>query len=160
MQVMLVNNTVQNDTIEIYNGTLFNRKYLMTSLTNGSDSESFERFYLSKTDTLSLFMRASIGREFNGFIAEILVFPTSQYLLTDTYIELSDSEFSNNQMGAVSFVTAGERNPNVYFVRNRVVHNGFEYFNASSPPTADFVLQNVPRFYFGNNFIGSNLFCF
>jgi hypothetical protein len=156
MQIMLVNNTVQNDTIDIYNGTLFNNKYLMTSLSNGSDPEAFERFYLSKTDTLSIFMKASIGREFNGFIAEILVFPTSQYLLTDTYIELADSEFSNNQMGAISYVTAGERNTNFRFVRNRLVQNGFEYFNTSTPSTVDLILQNIPRFYFGNNFIANN----
>ena len=156
MQIMLVNNTVQNDTLEIYNGTLFNQKYLMASLTNGSDSEAFERFYLSKTDTLSVFLKASVGREYHGFIAEILVYPTAQYLLTDTYIEVSDSEMSNNQLGAVSFVTAGERNPNMYFVRNRLIQNGFECFNTTTPPTADLVLQNIPRFFFGNNFIANN----
>ena len=42
----------------------------MTSLTNGSSSEEFERFYLSKTDTLSIFLKASVGREYHGFIAE------------------------------------------------------------------------------------------
>lgn len=156
LQVMLVNNTVQNDTIEIFNGTLFKHSNLMTSLSNGSSSEDFEKFYLSKTNTLSVFMKASIGREYFGFIAEVLIYPTSQYLLTDTYIELSDSEIKNNLLGALSFVSAGERNPHFYLVRNRFVSNGFEYFNSTSPPSVDITLQNAPKFYFGNNYINQN----
>jgi hypothetical protein len=153
---MLANNTIQNDTIEIYNGTLFEDKYLMYSLSNTSSRPELERFYLSKTDSLSLFMKASIGREYYGFIAEVLVYPTSQYLSTENYIELSDSELSNNQLGALSYVSAGERNPNFYLLRNRIISNGFEYFNSTSMPSCDLILQNTPKVYIGNNYVANN----
>ena len=156
LQVMLVNNTVLNDTIEIYNGTLFKQDYLMTLLTNASSQEAFDKFYLSRSDSLSVYMRASAGREFYGFIAEVLVYPTAQYLLPDTYIELSDSDVSNSQLGALSYVTAGERNPNFYLIRNRFTQNGFQYFNWTTLPTVDLILQNTPKFYFGNNYIAKN----
>ena len=156
MQVLLANNTVQNDTVEVYNGTLFKQANLMASLTNGSGIGAFERFYLSQTDTLSLFMRASAGREFYGFIAEVLIYPTAQYLSPNTHIELSDNEIKNNQLGAISLVTAGERNQDFNIIRNRLVYNGFEYFNWTTAPTADITLQNVPKFMFGNNFIANN----
>lgn len=156
LQIMLVNNTIQNDTIEIYNGTLFRKSNLMTVLSNQSSVDEFERFYLSKTDSLSVYLRAGVGREYYGFIAEVLVYPTSQYLSTDTYIELSDSDIKSNEMGALRYVSAGERNPNLYLVRNRFESNGFEYFNSTSPPSVDVILQNTPKFYFGNNFINKN----
>jgi hypothetical protein len=128
----------------------------MASVSNSSAYSVYENFYVSHTDTLSLFMKASPGREYYGFIAEVLIYPTAQYLLTDTYIELSDSELVSNQLGGMSFVTAGERNPHLFVLRNRFVANGFQYFNATTDPTCDLVLQNVPKFYFGNNFVESN----
>ncbi len=156
MQLMLVNNTVQNDTLEIYNGTLFKQSFLMASLNNGSSRNEQDRFYLSKTDSLSLYLKASIGREYFGFIAEVLVYPTSQYLSTENYIELSDSEVYKNQFGALSYVSTGERNPHLYVLRNRFIMNGFEYFNSTTMPTVDVCLQNTPKFYFGNNYIAHN----
>lgn len=156
LQFQLVNDTIQNDTVEIYNGTLFRLENLMASVSNSSSSQHLEQFYLSKTDSLSVFMKASPGREYNGFIAEVLIYPTAQYLLTDTYIELSDSHFYFNQLGAVNIQTAGERNPHLFVIRNRLVANGFQYYNATTEPTCDMVLQNTPKFYFGNNFIQRN----
>jgi len=156
MQLMLVNNTVQNDTLEIYNGTLFNKSFLMASLTNGSLKSEQERFYLSRTDSLSIYLKASIGREYFGFIAEVLVYPTSQYLSTENYIELSDSEVYKSQLGALQYVSSGERNPNLYVLRNRFIMNGFEVFNTTSMPTVDVCMQNTPKFYFGNNYIAHN----
>lgn len=101
LQFMLVNNTIQNDTLDIYNGTLFRQQDLLKSLSNGSSSIELDTFYMSYTDTLSLSMRASVGREFYGFIAEVLVFPTSQYLSSENYIEFSDSQIVGNQLGAL-----------------------------------------------------------
>ena len=156
MQLMLVNNTVQNDTLEIYNGTVFQQTNLMASLTNGSSRDEQEKFYLSRTDSLSLYMKASIGREVYGFIAEVLVYPTSQYLSTDNYIEIADSEMSSNQFGALSYVSAGERSPHLYMIRNRFVSNGLELYNTTSMPCIDVVMQNTPKFYFGNNYLAHN----
>ena len=156
LQVNLVNNTVQNDTIEIYNGTVFNQKYLIATLTNGSTELQYQQFYMSKTDTLSIFLKASVGREYYGFIAEVLTYPTAQYLSPDSFIELFDNDIRSNQLGSISFATAGERNPNTYLSRNRFISNGFEVFNTSSPPTIEIYLQNTPFFYFGNNYITNN----
>ena len=100
---MLVNNTVQNDTLGIYNGTSFESKDLIKSLTNGSSSSELNAFYLSRTDSLSIYMKASVGREYYGFIAEVLIYPTSQYLSSDNYVEFSDSQFINNQLGVLRF---------------------------------------------------------
>ena len=149
-------NKIQNDTLEIYNGTLFEQKYLMQSLTNQSSKLDLERFYLSRTDSLSIFMKASMGREYYGFIAEVLVYPTSQYLSTENYIEISDSEFSHNQLGGLSYVTAGERNPNFYLLRNRFISNGIQCFNSTTRPVIDTVLQNTPKFHVGNNYLAHN----
>jgi hypothetical protein len=156
MQVQLINNTVQNDTIELYNGTVFRRHFLMKTLNNGSSSNDFASFYLSGSDTLSIYFKASAGREYYGFIAEVIVYPAAQYLSTDTYIEFSDSIMTNNQLGSLSYVSAGERNPPLYLMRNRYVKNGFQYFNTSTPPSIDVILQNTPKFYFGNSYIGEN----
>ncbi len=156
MQLMLVNNTVQNDTLEFYNGTMFQQTNLMASLTNGSSRDDQEKFYLSRTDSLSLYMKASIGRELYGFIAEVLVYPTSQYLSTENYIEIADSEMNNNQFGALSYVSAGERSPHLYVLRNRFVSNGFELYNTTSLPCIDVIMQNTPKFYFGNNYLAYN----
>ena len=156
LQLQLVNNTIQNDTVEIYNGTLFHPSHLMASVSNSSSYSVYEKFYLSGSESLSLFVKASPGREYFGFIAEVLIYPTAQYLLTDTYIELSDSQFAGNQLGALSFVTAGERNPHLFVIRNRFLFNGFRYFNATSDPACDLVLQNTPKFYFGNNLVQHN----
>lgn len=156
LQFQLVNSTITNDTVEIYNGTLFRQEYLLKQFNNGSHADDLESFYLSRTNSLSLFMRAGVGAEYYGFIAEVLIYPTAQYLLTDTYIELSDSELTKNQLGALSFASAGERNPHLYLVRNRLVENGFEYFNSTTMPTCDVVLQNAPKFYFGNNYVAEN----
>ncbi|RNA26979.1 bark beetle isoform X1 [Brachionus plicatilis] len=156
LQFSLVNNTVLNDTVEIYSGSKFNGNGLMQSLTNATSVDHLEKFYLSQEDSLSILMSASPGREYHGFVAEVLLFPTSQYLLSDTYIELSDSQFTNNQLGAVNLMSAGERNPNVYIVRNRFVANGLEFFNTSSQPLVNLVIQNSPKFYFGNSYIANN----
>lgn len=156
LQFSLVNNTVLNDTVEIFSGIKFNQNNLMQSLTNESKIEQLEKFYLSQTDSLSVFMSASPGREYYGFVAEVLLFPTAQYLLSDTYIELSDSEFSDNQLGAISFTSAGERNPNLYLVRNRFLSNGIRYFNTSSEALVDLIIQNTPKFNFGNNYVSNN----
>ena len=59
MQLMLVNNTIQNDTFEIYNGTLFQSKHLMSTLSNGSSRADLEQFYLSNTGTLSVYMKVN-----------------------------------------------------------------------------------------------------
>ncbi|CAF0869334.1 unnamed protein product [Brachionus calyciflorus] len=156
LQFSLVNNTVLNDTIEIYNGNLFKSNNLIQILNNSSKTEYLEKFYLSNTGSLSIFITASPGREYHGFIAEVLIFPTSQYLLSDTYIELSDSEFSNNQLGSLNLVTAGERNPNIFLVRNRFNSNGIEYFNTTTDSMIELTIQNSPKFYFGNNYIIDN----
>ena len=107
-------------------------------------------------EALSLYMRASCGREHMGFIAEIIVFPTAQYLLTDTYIEVSDSTLVGNQLGALDYSSAGERNANVYVLRNRVTHNGVRYFNATTRATINAHVQNTPKFYLGNNYVAHN----
>jgi hypothetical protein len=156
MQLNLVNNTVQNDTIEIYNGTVFNKNFLIKTISNGSVDSEMQNFYVSKTDTLSVYMKASVGREYYGFIAEIISFPTSQYLSPDTFIELTDSAFDLNQQGALNLVSAGERNPNVFLTRNRFISNGYELFNASSKQIIDLQLQNVQKFQFGNNYVADN----
>jgi hypothetical protein len=156
MQLNLVNNTVQNDTIEIYNGTVFNKNFLIKTISNGSLDSDIQTFYVSKTDTLSIYMKASVGREYYGFIAEIISYPTSQYLSPDTFIELTDSEFHNNQQGAFGLVSAGERNPNVYMTRNRFMSNGHEVFNTTSKQIVDIQLQNVQKFQFGNNYVCDN----
>jgi hypothetical protein len=156
LQFQLVNNTILNDTIEIYNGTVFKPNHLIKSLSNHSRQDDLDTFYLSRTSSLSLFIKAGAGAEYFGFIAEVLIYPTAQYLLTDAYIELSDSEINNNQLGAISLVSAGERNPHLFLVRNRMINNGFEYFNYSSPPICDIILQNSPKFYFGNNYVAHN----
>lgn len=156
MQLNLVNNTVQNDTIEIYNGTLFNQKYLLATLTNGSTEFDFQRFYISTTDTLSIYLKASVGRENYGFIAEVLTYPSSQYLSPDSFIEISDSEIKSNQLGSLNFVSAGERNQKFYILRNRFISNGIQVFNTSTPSTVDAYLQNTPEFYFGNNYLSHN----
>lgn len=156
MQFQLVNNTILNDTVEIYNGTLFKRSHLMHALTNESRSGELEQFYLSRTSSLSVFVKAGAGAEFFGFVAEVLIYPTAQYLLTDAYMEISDSELNTNQLGAISLATAGERNPHVFIVRNRMIANGIELFNSSSWPVCDITLQNSPKFYFGNNYVADN----
>ena len=71
MQFMFVNNTAQNDTLEIFDAVGFERAHLMQSLGNGSSRVELESFYLSKSDALSLLMKASVGREYHGFIAEV-----------------------------------------------------------------------------------------
>ena len=156
LQLNLVNNTVQNDTIEIYNGTLFNQKFLMGTLTNGSTDADFQRFYMSQTDTLSIYIKASVGREFYGFIAEVLTYPSSQYLSPNSYVEISDTEIRENQLGSINFISAGERSQKLYISRNRLISNGIKIFNSTTPPTIEAYLQNTPEFYFGNNYIAHN----
>lgn len=106
---MLANNSIQNDMLDIYNGTVFEYANLLQSLTNSSSRTDLDTFYLSRTDSLSLFMKASPGREFYGFIAEVLVYPTSQYLSSEIYFELSDSQFSHNQLGALRYIPDGDK---------------------------------------------------
>lgn len=156
LQFQLVNNTILNDTVEIYNGTLFMPDHLIKSLSNHSHPDELEHFYLSRSGSLSMFIKAGAGAEFFGFMAEVLIYPTAQYLLTDAYIEISDSELNTNQIGAVQLASAGERNPHVFIVRNRMIANGFELFNQSSWPACDITLQNSPKFYFGNNYVADN----
>ena len=156
LQLNLVNNTVQNDTIEIYNGTLFNQRFLMGTLTNGSTDMDFQRFYISQTDTLSIYIKASVGREYYGFIAEVLTYPSSQYLSPNSYVEISDTEIRENQLGSISFISAGERSQKLYISRNRLISNGIKIFNSTTPPTVEAYLQNTPEFYFGNNYVAHN----
>lgn len=71
LQFMFVNNTVQNDTLDIYDALGFEREHLVRSLGNGSSPEDLETFYLSKSDSLTLLMKASGGQQYHGFIAEV-----------------------------------------------------------------------------------------
>lgn len=71
LQFMLANNTVQNDTLDLYDALSFEREHLIRSLSNGSGSAELETFYLSKSDSLTLLMKASVGQEYHGFIAEV-----------------------------------------------------------------------------------------
>ena len=152
VQFSLINNTVLNDSIQIY----LNKNKIVKWLSNSSSMEHLNQLYTSQSDSLSVFITASPGREYYGFVAEVLLFPTSQYLLSDTYIELSDSEFANNQLGAVSLSSAGERNPSIYLVRNRFVANGIRLFNTSSQPMLNLIVQNSPKFNLGNNYVANN----
>lgn len=156
MQFQLVNNSIINDSIDIYNGTIFEPKTLMKTLTNRSSVDELETFYSSQTSSLSVFIKAGPGAEFFGFIAEVLIYPTAQYLPTDAIIEISDSELNSNQLGAISFASVGERNQQLTIVRNRMISNGIELFNQSSWPVCDITLQNSQSFLFGNNYVANN----
>lgn len=156
VQFRLPNDTVLNDSIEIFSRMRLDQSSVIQSLTNSSPIEHLNKLYLSESDSLSVLIRAGPGREYLGFVAEILMFPTSQYLLSDTYIELSDSAFGHNQLGAVNLASAGERNPSVYIVRNRLVANGVPLFNTSSQPVINLIVQNSPKFNLGNNYVSDN----
>ena len=41
-------------------------------------------------------------------------------------------------------------------LRNRLVNNGLRFFNSTSLPTINAVIQNTPKFNLGNNYISSN----
>jgi len=157
LQFMLANNTAQEDTLDIFNATnQLDKTTLIQSFSNGSDQSQLNMFYLSRTDSLAVLIKASPGREYFGFIAEVLIYPTSQYLSSENFVELSDSQMEFNQLGALRYVTTGERSPSLYVLRNRIVNNGIAYFNSTTPPCIDTFVQNTPKFQFGNNYIGSN----
>ncbi len=157
LQFMLANNTVQNDTLDIFNAShRLDSTTLLHSFSNGSDRSQLETFYLSRTDSLAVLIKASPGREMFGFIAEVLIFPTSHYLSSENFVELSDSQLAFGQLGAIRYVTAGERSPSLYVLRNRIVDNGLAYFNETSPAVVETFVQNTPKFQFGNNFVAGN----
>lgn len=75
---------------------------------------------------------------------------------SENYVEISDSQFTQNQLGVLQHVSAGERNPSFYLLRNRLVNNGHQLFNSTSGSLVRAIVQNTPKLHIGNNYIAHN----
>jgi hypothetical protein len=82
-QVNLLNSTYQNDWIEIHrvrndkDGNEINE--LLTYLTNGSSDTAWKYLYNVENGCLRVTIHSSSGSKFNGFMAEITLFPITPF---------------------------------------------------------------------------------
>ena len=95
-----MNSTYQNDWIEIHGVT--NDQYgneideLLAYLTNGSSDAAWRHFYAVEKGCLRITLSASSGNKFNGFMAEITLFPITPFCKFNTVV-LSFTNFYYNE---------------------------------------------------------------
>ncbi|XP_071445359.1 protein bark beetle [Hetaerina americana] len=146
------------DTISLYDGDIYNiTTKLLSKINVGSKNE--KRFFQTSGPSLSIKLFANGASSRHGFIAEVVTLPISAIGFNrDVQHNVSYSVFENNQMGAVSYASAGEINPMITMEWNRFSKNCLKlYGNFSSCSGAiSMDIQNTQSIFFKNNLVQNN----
>ncbi|UYV80531.1 hypothetical protein LAZ67_19000487 [Cordylochernes scorpioides] len=140
----------QPDFIRVFDGDLFNETSRLLAdfhLWRGEEEPPLLRFVNSTDHTLSVQLHVSGGSGALGFVAEVVTIPISHSLGRDLRHNVTMSEFTNNQLGAINYESAGESTPFLSFTRNRFERNGVALLHnfTSSECSVHMDLQNCER---------------
>ncbi|XP_068632960.1 protein bark beetle isoform X2 [Battus philenor] len=162
LQFNLFNHTLnygKRDSLSLYDGDIYNiTAPLIGYLENGSPDE--KKLFKTEGASLSVKLFANGASSFHGFIAEVVTLPISAIGFNrDVQHNISNSEFTNNRDGAISYQSVGEVNPLVAITRNEISDNCLKlYGNFTTCHAAVRVdVQNTQTLVFRNNLLRNNV---
>ncbi|XP_045494665.1 protein bark beetle isoform X1 [Colias croceus] len=162
LQFNLFNHTMsygKRDSITLYDGDIYNITAPQIGyLENGSPDE--KKLFRTDGASLSVKLFANGASSVHGFIAEIVTLPISAIGLNrDVQHNISNSIFTNNRDGAISYQSVGEVNPFVAVIRNEFNDNCLKlYGNFTTCQAAVRVdVQNTQTLLFRNNLVRNNV---
>ena len=149
------------DHLTLYDGRIYNRTVEpMVTIKVDDDHLENKMWSSSKNNVLSVKFHATGARNTLGFVAEVVTLPIS-FVSIDRHVRhnISFSVISNNQRGAVEYISAGEINPIVTMARNQFINNCVDlYGNFSSCNSAIYMdIQNTQNVFFHNNYVAGNI---
>ncbi|GBO98348.1 Protein bark beetle [Eumeta japonica] len=153
LQFNLFNHTQnygKRDSLTLYDGDIYNVTAPMIGyLENGSPNE--KKLFRTEGASLSVKLFANGASSVHGFIAEIVTLPISSIGFNrDVQHNISNSEFTRNRNGAISYQSVGEVNPLLSITRNEFIDNCLKlYGNFTTCQSAVKIdVQNTQTLYF------------
>ncbi|XP_055386247.1 protein bark beetle [Condylostylus longicornis] len=148
----------RTDALHLYDGDIYNMSSIFIDKIE-ANSPNENRFFKTKGSILSVRLIASGAPAFHGFFAEVVTVPISTIGFNrGVQHNITYTEISNSNGGAVAYSSAGELTPILTFERNRFEKNCRQLYGNFS--TCEQVLnidvQNMPHLYFMNNLISEN----
>ncbi|KAG7306290.1 hypothetical protein JYU34_008890 [Plutella xylostella] len=162
LQFNLFNHTVnygKRDSLTLYDGDIYNITAPQIGyIENGSPDE--KRLFKTEGSSLSVKLFANGASSVHGFIAEIVTLPISAIAFNrDVQHNITNSVFTKNRDGAISYSSVGEVNPLVSIARNEFIDNCLKlYGNFTSCQSAVKIdVQNTQTLVFRNNLVRNNV---
>ncbi|XP_076338817.1 protein bark beetle-like [Tachypleus tridentatus] len=154
--------SAQPDILHLFDGDIFNSsafKLGEIKTNNGNTEHTGDAlFYRSTGNTLSIKLHANGGSQVFGFVAEVVTLPITYYIARGLQHNVTHSVLSNNQQGAIRYLSAGESTPHLTFSYNRMEYNGRKLFGniTTSEGAVVLNLENTPYLDFHNNLLLQN----